>query len=133
MTAINQWIRDQNGNNPVRGDSFAVRRTVTGVPTGDSIVKAWLTVKGSIADLDNAAVLQKVIASVGSPDGQITDNGANDGTGEVLFLILSTDYSLIVATRTYQYDIQVRTALGVVATLEFGAVVWQADVTLANS
>jgi hypothetical protein len=132
MTTSNALLQDDDGANPARGDTVAIVRTVTGVPTGDTLATAWFTVKSKTADLDAAAIMSLEITSVETDNGQITDTGA-DQTGAVRFVILPADYGNVEAGKNYHYDIQVLTTDGVLSTLEVGRVTWQADVTLAES
>jgi hypothetical protein len=127
VTALNQRLVDADGNDPVRGDTLAVVRTVTSVPSGDSLASAKLTIKAK--DTDTTNILQKSITTVGTADGQITDTGAGDQTGALRINVLSTDYGSIVAHKTYAYDIQVTTANGTVDTIEKGKVKFIQDVT----
>jgi hypothetical protein len=116
MSVLNGSIRDV-----VAGDALDVRRTVTDIPAGQTLAKAWLTFKSDLAAADNS-LLQKVIvpgAVVGQ--GQITDTGA-DGTGEVLFQLSNAEtLALPIGVRT-AYDIKVLTSAGKIYTPEQG--VW---------
>jgi hypothetical protein len=128
MTTYNATIQDANGNNPVWGDTVDVTRTVTDVPAGDTLAKAWLTVKAKATDGDAAAVLQLEVTTSPTANGSITDDGA-DETGAVNFKILPTDYGSILAKKNYAFDIQVLTTDGVVATVAVGTVRWEQGVT----
>jgi len=134
MTDYNARILDAKGNAPVWGDHARVIRPVTNIPAGDSLSKAWLTVKTSPAtQLDAAAALQLEITSVLSADGQITDTGAGDTIGSLTFKISGLDYDELEPTVNYYYDIAVLTAAGVRYTLEIGRVTWAQEVTRATA
>ena len=106
--------------NFVAGDDLTVTRTITGVPAGDTLAKAWLTVKRRQRDLDAAAIFQKEITPVDVPGtGEITDTGG-DGTGAVRFDLADEDTLLLEPLRGYYYDIQVLTANGFIYTPETG-------------
>lgn len=134
MTAVGQRLVDQQGNDPTFGDDFTINRTVTVIPAGDTLAQAWLTLKADPdADLDGAAVLQKSITTALTPAGQITDTGAGDQTGAFHIEIANTDFANITPGRPYQYDIQLKSALGKIGTLESGSVVFRRDVTRSTA
>ena len=101
-----------------RGDSLDVIRTVTNVPAGETLTKAWLTVKKSNTDAD-PGVLQKVITTTSGAAGQITNAGAS-GTGALLFTIASAETAALT-TSGLMYDVQVITSGGRVLTLELAS------------
>lgn len=115
------------------GDDVDVSRTVTGVPDGVTIVKAWLMVKRSQADADAEAVISKTITAVAvDGTGQITDTGL-DGTGALLFQFRSADTTLLTAGKTYRYGIKVLLSSGLKDTLETGTIVLEPQLITANS
>ena len=106
-------------------NTCAITRYVKQVSPTDPLTKAWLTVKANLADLDNAAKLQKVVTTataLASP-GKITADGSasqGNGTATVVFgLVVADTATLPVGTALY-YDIQVMTASGAVYTVEAG-------------
>lgn len=127
----------------IRTVGDAVRRRVTidraasGVPTGVTISKAWLTVKASPSDAD-PGLLQKEITTTDVPGtGQIE----NDGTGDVDFVVrfdlTRTDTLAIgeaaVAGERY-FDVQVLASDGNPYTAENGRVACCApEITQATS
>jgi len=134
MTTYDATIVDENGAIPTLGDDVSIARTITGLLSGQSLVKAWLTIKSRFTDTDSEALLQLEITDVDSPDGQITDPGSGDVGGELLFRIAgATDYVNLVALKNYPYDIQVLLDDGVIATLEVGRIRWERQVTLSRS
>lgn len=125
-------LRDSDGNEIVRGNDFDVIRTITDVPEGTTLTKAWLTIKQYETQLDAEAVLQKVITSVLTPGvGQITDTGA-DETASVIFQLTNAN-TLLLTAYMYFYDIKVLTASGVLRTVEKGTILPQNQITLATS
>jgi hypothetical protein len=120
---------------PVSGDDYDILVPFTGLPSGQTVTKAWLTVKVSLADLDAAATVQKIITtSAVAGQGQITDDGATDGTGELLFTLTPTNTRAIQATmQPLQYDVQIRTSAGKIYTLEIGTIRTVAEVTISDT
>lgn len=127
----------------VAGD--AVRRRVTidrvasGVPSGVTISKAWLTVKAAVSDADGSAIIQKEVTTSDVPGtGQIEA----DGTGDVDFIVrfdLTRADVLAIGLETSStpkrfFDIQVLASDGNPYTAEIGRV-WcrEAEVTQATS
>jgi hypothetical protein len=133
MTTYDVEIVDANGNNPVYGDDVDVIRTVTGMDSGQSIDKAWLTIKQRFTQEDSAALLQHEITQVLTPAGQVTDPGSGSVGGELLFRIVDTDYDDLLPLKAYLYDIQVLLSDGVINTLEVGTVMWEKQVTITRT
>lgn len=101
------------------GQDYEINRTITDVPAGDTLAKAWLTLKTSIDDADPGLV-QKEITSVNvAGTGQITDTGA-DTTGAVRFDLVPADTALPTPGTAVPYDIKVRTTAGKVYPVEKG-------------
>jgi hypothetical protein len=116
----------------VAGDDLDVRRTVTGIPAGQTLAKAWLTFQATPGGAD-PGLLQKVIttsAVIGV--GQITDDGA-DGTGEVLFQLTGADTLALPVECSTPYDIKVKTSAGKIYTAEQGKYLSARRVTQATS
>jgi hypothetical protein len=115
MTAFNQAITGF-----AAGDDLDVTRTVTNIPTGQTLTKAWLTLKVNRFDADLAALLQKAITatSVGGV-GQITNTGGS-GTGALLFQLTNVDTLALPIGVDAPYDIKVLTSANKVYTVEQG-------------
>ena len=96
----------QKIRNFVCGDSLAVERTIRGVPTGLTISKAYMTIKGTATDADASAVVQVSITSTLTSAGQITDTGA-DGTGAVRFTLTPAQTLLLTPEQAYAFDVQI--------------------------
>ena len=96
--------------NFVCGNDLEIRKTITGIPAGQTLTRAWFTVKLKESDPDLSAYIQKIVTItdvVGT--GHITDNGATDQIGEVRFDLLPTDTEDI-HTRNFFWDIKVKTS-----------------------
>lgn len=133
MTVTNAVIQNAAGTNPTFGDHITIVRTVTGLPTAETITKAWLTVKANLSDADVGALLQLEITTTPSADGEITDDGTGKETGALSFEINGTDYDNLAAGVNYHHDIQVLLSDDTIITLETGRVRWNAQVTQATS
>ena len=117
MTVFKAVIRKLVG-----GDDIEVKRTITSVPVGSTITKAWLTIKVAEGDAD-PGLLQKVITSVFvAGKGQITDDGAGDQTAVLFFEIVPADATPIGIGVIRVYDIQVKTSTGKIYTAEKGSI-----------
>jgi hypothetical protein len=126
MPSLHETIDDL-----VIGDDYDVPRTVILIPVGATLAKAWLTIKHAIDDPDSDAVLQKEITTAMQVGiGQITDDGAIDLEGMIVFQLTSTDTSLLQRDELYTYDIQVKTNTGKIYTVERGIFVPISEITL---
>ncbi len=114
----------------VTRNDLTVQRTITGVPAGDTLASAWLTVKLNKTDAD-PGIFQRAITSALTAAGQITDTGAGDTQGAVEFYLLPANTSLLTEGVGYHYDIQVRTTAGKTYTVEVGRVTVTGSVTAA--
>jgi hypothetical protein len=116
----------------VAGDDLDVTRTVTNVPTGQTLSKAWLTLKSKLTDAD-PGLLQKVIVpgAVGG-QGQITDTGVS-GTGSLLFQLTGGNTLALPIGIDVKYDIKVLTSAGKIYTVEQGIYLSASRVTAATS
>lgn len=94
----------------VRGDSFPLRRTLSGVPVGVTVSQAKLTLKASVSDADPG--LFQLSAT-------IEDAGTN-GIASIRFDVSSADTLLMVQDQPYYFDIQVTLSDGGILTPEHG-------------
>lgn len=128
MTKTNVKIK-----NVVIADAFRISRTYTGLPTGATIAKAYLTIKKSVGQADSAALLQKSITTSPTSHGQITDaTTTTDGSIALYFDVLETE-SANAKPIDYIYDISVELSTGETHTLEMGTITFIKGVTLATS
>lgn len=131
MAELNDTIDDI-----VAGDDYSRTETVT-LPTGQTITKAWLTVKDIPGRPDNQAIVQKVVTtSYVAGQGQIT----NDGTGNVpavaRFDLTPTDTAALVpgdGETPYYFDFQILTSVGKINTPNAGRISAVRQITQANS
>lgn len=128
MTAFNNSLKPI-----VRGDTRKVERTFTGLPTGITINKAWLTVKTTPSTSD-PGLFQLEITTSATSSGQITDASTNDGQLGMYFVINGTQSASATGGAEYVYDIQVKDASsGAIHTLVMGTVTFYDGVTGATS
>lgn len=118
--------------NFVAGDDITVERTITLVPSGQTITNAWFTVKRNVTDTDALAVFQKTITtSLVANVGHIDDTGA-DGTGHLMFYIVAAQTILLTPYSEYRYDIQVKLNGGAISTPETGVIIAFPQMTRAE-
>lgn len=120
----------------VLGNDLDVIRSIPNVPAGQTLTKAWLTVKAKETDAD-PGLIQKAITAAAVPGvGQITNNGSG-GTGSVTFQLTAVDTQPgtnpagIVAGLPYFYDIKVQTSAGKLYTVETGTIAFTPAITTA--
>jgi hypothetical protein len=117
----------------VAGNDLDVNRTVPGIPNGQTLTKAWLTLKADLSVADAQALLQKVILpGAVAGQGQITDVGAG-GTGQLLFQLADTETLALPVDTPTPYDIKVLTSAGKVYTVEKGLYLATGQVTKSIS
>ncbi len=110
---------------------FNVERTVTGIPTGRTLARAWFTLKALPTDAD-PGVLQKVITPTAQPGiGQITDTGA-DTVGKLVFEFTGAQTGALTAGKRYYYDIQIELDNGTDSQFEDGIVRLHKPITVAT-
>lgn len=118
----------------VVGDDLEVRRAVTDIPTGQTLTKAWLTIKTSLSQLDSE-ITQKVITTTDVPGtGAILDDGTGDAAGVLRFDLSPADtvkYAKQRIRQVFYFDIQVQTSGGKLYTPFKGTVDGEPQVTLA--
>jgi hypothetical protein len=120
--------------NFVAGDDLEITRTISGVPAGSALTRAWLTIKGRPTDADADAVLQKVITVADVPGtGQITDDGGTTGVAAVRFDLTAADTDRLTPVQIYYFDLQVETDAGKIYTPDMGTIVARGQITLAGA
>ncbi len=95
----------------IAGATLRIERTLTGIPAGEALTKAYLTVKAD-PDAADPGVIQKTITVALTTSGQITDTGAGDTIAAVLFILSSADTSLLTEGSLYYWSIKTITAGG---------------------
>lgn len=128
MTKTGVEIRDV-----VIGDDFRIQRTYTGLPTGMSIAKAWLTIKESDRQIDADALLQNEITTSVTAAGQITDADTTGGDIALYFDLARAETATARHVQPYLYDVQIQVSDGSIHTLEKGTIVFILGVTDANT
>jgi hypothetical protein len=117
----------------VAGDHLSIERTITAVPSGQTIAQAWFTIKRKYSDTDNAALVQKVITPILQANiGHIDDTGA-DGTGHLIFSLTPADTAALTPLSDYRYDIQTKLSNGTINTPEVGTITAFPQVTISSS
>jgi len=113
----------------VSGDDLEITRTISNIPSGQTLGSAWFTVKENPSDPDSDAKFQKVIGTANAVGtGQITDPGS-DATGTVRFDLGTADTGGLDSSISYYYDIQLKTSGGKIYTPEKGRFVVSMGVT----
>lgn len=111
----------------VAGDDLRVHVTVTGIPAGQTITKAWLTIKAKKTDPDNQAVVQKVITS------GFTHTGTDPVTCVMNLDLTAAETANCQPQTIYEYDVQVKTSTGLIDTPIIGQIVFERGVTAATT
>lgn len=111
-----------------RGDSLRLYLAITrdGSPVDLTGGKLWMTAKRSPADTDAMAVFQ-----VSSPADGISIVDALGGLAEIRVPPEAT--SSLTSVTKLTYDIQLKEAVGLVTTLETGALTVNTDITRAEA
>lgn len=91
----------------IAGDSFEITLSVPLIPSGRTVTKAWLTIKEVATDPD-PGVIQLVIDSDLSADGQITADGSTESLAGLLFLFTPVNTALLTPGVIYPFDIQLQ-------------------------
>ena len=111
----------------VRGDQFSIRRTVTGVPSGETITAALLTLKETIATADPGLFQKSITGTNVAGTGHIEDTGSS-GVGKIRFDLTSSNTLSMTADTEYFFDIQVTLSGGDIITIESGKTSTKAQV-----
>jgi hypothetical protein len=102
------------------GDDLDIVRTVSAIPDGQTIVRAWFTVK--VFEASPTALFQKEITTSLSDDGIISDN-------ELTFTLTPDDTALLSGDNRQWYDIQVETSAGKFYTPERGTITGRVNIS----
>lgn len=115
MPTLNSEIK-----NIVAGDNLDVIRTVGNLPGGQTLVKAWFTVRRRTTSA-NFTFQKAITTSVIVGQGQITDIGTS-GVATIRFDLQPADTVLLTFRKVFFFDIQVKTDLGRIFTPELGRI-----------
>lgn len=97
----------------VPGTAKELTRTITGIPTGQTLTRAWLVAKEYYGDTEAEALFLKAIDADDRPGvGQITDNGDTDREGALRFDLDPSDTIKFTAYVPAPYAIWVETSAG---------------------
>ena len=119
MTIANGRIDDF-----VNGDDLEIERTITGVPSGILVERAWFMVKHKYTDIDDDAIISKLATSINTADqGWVADDGSGDGEATIRFYLTPADTELLYAYSEYPYSIKVKLDNDRVNTPELGLIV----------
>ena len=89
-----------------RGSSVSYEATVNDVPEGTALVEATFMVKASLDDLDEDALITKVIGSGATDDGQILNDGSG-GTASLRFVLDNDDTDALTVGTLYISGVKV--------------------------
>lgn len=118
-----------------QGDDFVYPVVFRGIPSGQGVAKAWMTVKTDLAAADNAAsVMQKMVDTNPNPGvGQITDSGITSGAARFQFEFTQDDTANPAGPfqpgALVYFDIQIRTTAGKNATIRKGVITVETQTT----
>lgn len=118
-----------------RGDTIKLTTQIlgaNGAPLDLTGAKVWWTMKRSFSDLDASAIAQVTTVSSTPPGGGITVTNAAEGRIAIKCPAEATS-ELTAATHEFVYDIQVKDAVGDIATAETGEIKIEPDVTRATT
>ena len=117
-------LKTTASQNPVAGDDLRLSVTITGVPSGVTITKAWVTFKTSRSTAD-PGTLQKVVTTGFSVSGTTTTFNVDISNSESLLFTVGT---------LYLWDLQSRDNSNRVSTLiQDGTVVWSQGTAAATT
>lgn len=132
MSKLNDYISGDDGL--VAGDHFDVRYTVSGLPAGKVVVKAWLTAKTHANQTDADAAIQKVITMTDDPTEGVIEDDNTDGAGDAVLLFrLQPADTRAVGGKRAEFDVQLLFNDGDVTTPIAGEMRARDDVTRTAS
>ena len=120
----------------VIGNDFDIVRDLdmSSLFVGATASKAWFVVKKNRRDADADAIIQLDITSTYTAGkGQITDAGAGDLKGQLVFEVDAAVSARLLAGRVYFYDIKVLTSTGQLYTPESGTCKGRGPIKVASS
>lgn len=110
----------------VTGDDYDFIILVADVPSGQTVVSGWLTIKRYDSDPDEDAVIQKNVGSSLTSAGIITTSGVYTN---VTVQLTHHDTRLLNPVAEYEYDIAVLTSVNKKKTVEKGIIRPVQDIT----
>lgn len=109
----------------VAGDGLRLKVTVPKIPAGQTVVKAWMSIKNKATDSDVAAIVLKVLTS------GFVHTGTDPVTCTFTIDYTAAETGLCKPKVTYDYDIKVLTSAGIPDTPIIGQIVFQQGSTRA--
>lgn len=110
----------------VVGDDIDIVRNVSGIPAGQSVDYAWLTVR--FYERSTTHILQKTISGTANDHGSV---GATvSGVARVTFTLSGGDTMLLEPDNALFYDISIRTSANKIYTPEKGRITGSIQITL---
>jgi hypothetical protein len=108
----------------VRGNDLDITRTVSVVPTGQTLTDAWLRVD-EVSPAGTQIFEKHITSALVAGEGQIEDTGSGDGIAVIRFEITAENSTLldggtVAAPAQHPYGIQVKTSGGKIYEFEQG-------------
>lgn len=132
MPHLNNFISDV-----VRGESRLLAYVIEDMEDldGDTLSKAYLTVKANDTDPDEAAIFQIQITPVFATEGQIdiVGGGPSFADGHMYFLLSSADTLAAEADVPYHYDVLVFSSGGAGKVVDAGRILFAERITQKDS
>ena len=119
-------------DNYVAGDDLCVIREVTGIPAGNVLTDAWLTVRDLEDFLGSSIIIQLTITTTATSQGEILDDGAGDGVATVRFDLNGTQ-TRTIGIVGYPFDIQIKLDDSRINTPVAGTIQAKAEITQVTS
>lgn len=88
-------------------NTFHLRVVITGLPSGVTLSKAWLTLKALPTDVDPGVLQKTITTTLVAGSGQITDDGTTDQAGALAFIFTAANTAALTAGRSYPFDVKV--------------------------
>lgn len=104
-------VPDYNATIPdlVRGNDLDVIRTVSPIPSGQTVTDGWLRVDAP--DPPGGLLFQKhITTTLVAGEGQIEDSGSGDGVAVLRFEITNDNSALMTGGENHAYGIQIKTS-----------------------
>lgn len=115
------------------GDNFQIMRSIDNIPDGETVSKAWFTVKTSLSLPDSYAKLQKVITEADVVGTGLIENSSPLGSADLRFDLSGADWDNLLGGKLYRYDIQILTSADGIYTVERGTFLANEQSTRATS
>src|SRR5262249_28411070 len=118
-----------NLTNLTRGNDVTLKFNIT---TSVDLASARLVAKKKAKDLDTALVINKLITTSLSGDGQITDPGGADKLAVAQFFLTKAETATFLPDVDYQWDLEVFDAGGKSTTPAGGTITFEERVRIAT-